>query len=118
MIAPRNTIIKYVEESNGYDIMDLQDGAGTYIKIEAKFKLENGNVIYFGESFIQISIKEDDDENSNNYIIENIKLTITFIEGPRAGEEFTYSSKNTQYIKVGRSEECDITLNSDLVPEF
>jgi len=33
MVGKRNSIIKYVEKLNIYEIMDLSEGSGTYFKI-------------------------------------------------------------------------------------
>ncbi len=38
------------------------------------------------------------------------RIILKFLDGPRADENFTFS-KNSQIIKAGRNNKCDITFN-------
>ena len=65
MITSRNQstnkcyfVIKYISEKNSYDIKDMGDGTGTFIKINDKYTLKDNYTVCFYNTFIKISFTD------------------------------------------------------------
>ena len=65
-MGDRNSVIKYVEAKNRYEIMDLSEGQGigTFLKITERSAISNDTIIFYGDtSFVQFSIEEIDESD-------------------------------------------------------
>lgn len=73
-IGTVHCVIQYDTKKNCYQIKDLGNGCGTFIKIAGKITLKTGHAIFFGEIHFRITITEEE-------------LALRFLGGPRANHQ-------------------------------
>ena len=71
----RHFVIKYLKgqsylDKNRYFIKDMGEGLGTFIKLEREYKLQNMNIISFGDSHMVMHI-------------DGLFINLRFIQGPK-----------------------------------
>jgi hypothetical protein len=73
-IGTVHCVIQYDTIKNCYQIKDLGNGCGTFIKIVGKIPLKSGHMIFFGEIHFLITVKEGE-------------LVIKFMGGPKTNTQ-------------------------------
>ena len=68
----------YYKEENEYFLKDLGEGPGTFIRIDAKTALKQGNVITFGQHHLIVNYK------LSKELDPEYKIFIQLIEGEKS----------------------------------
>jgi hypothetical protein len=81
-------------------------GSGTFVKVDRPYKLtESNTIISFGDTHMIIKIIGE-------------ACRIKFVDGPRAQETFTFTSKATPFITIGRMHDCTIVFESNALSRY
>lgn len=65
--------ISYSTDRNSYFLQDLNDGTGTFVRIDKQFHLNNNNIISYGDSHMIVTFEND----------LNPTISLKFIDGPK-----------------------------------
>lgn len=78
----RHFVIKYSIERKIYILKDLEEGTGTFIKINPKLTLRNNSIVSFGDIHFAVIFPPVDP------ILPEAKpsILVKFLEGPKAKE--------------------------------
>jgi hypothetical protein len=90
-----------------YYIKDLGHGFGTFIKITRWTEIKNKFLINIGENYIVFTLGLEDDETSN---VLNIKV----FYGLPNHDVLSFAPEKSPF-HIGRSEECEIVLNDNML---
>ena len=72
-VGSRHFVVQYNSDSDKYMLQDLNDGTGTFIRLDLPYQIRNNNIISFGDSHMIITLE--------NYL--NPSVTLKFIDGPK-----------------------------------
>lgn len=100
-------MIQHSPKDDNYYVKDLADGTGTFAKIIKPMKLQNGNILSFGDSHLVVNISS----TSSN---KNDKISIKFLEGPKADQIFNFDSTFSP-ITIGRVESNKVCIKSTIL---
>ena len=65
-----------IQYSSGkYLLQDLNDGTGTFVRLDRPFLLRNNSIVSFGDSHLWFTLE--------NYLVPSV--TLKFIDGPKVG---------------------------------
>ena len=123
--------IRFDCDDSNYYIKDLGHGFGTFIKITNWTEIKNKFLINIGENYIAFTLGLEEDGNetkeSNNNNINNINninnnnisntsnlLNIKVFYGLPNHDILTFSPEKSPF-HIGRSEECEIVLNDNML---
>ena len=74
-VGDQHFMIKYNKVLAAYQLQDLHDGTGTFVRLELPYTLKRDDVISFGDSHMLVSL--------GNFCEPSI--TLSFIDGPKTG---------------------------------
>jgi len=121
------TIFFDVKDSRYY-IKDLRSGFGTFMKISENFVLSNNSLINIGDSYIVITIGDEQNIATQNELV-NVNLTkmntlennqlisLKIFSGQNAYEPLIFDP-NKKIIITGRSSDCDVCVNDTMLSRF
>ena len=89
---------------NGYTLVDLGYGTGTFIKILNPLPIKDGYIISFEESHMAITLNDE-------------QMLIKFLDGPKADMEFIFSPYDSP-IKIGRSANCNVKFEDNSLSRY
>lgn len=122
----RHLQIEYNLEKESYTIKDLGIGFGAFVRLETPLVLKDNHLLNLGESFIIVnlineklnmvnySISTHDSKESHDH---GQKLRLKLFGGPSTGEVF-YFKPDTDVIKIGRSNNCDVAIEDAVLSKF
>jgi predicted component of type VI protein secretion system len=86
-------------------LTDLENGTGTFAKIDNKLKLKSGVIVSFGDTHMLITIGES----------ENLELK--FIDGPKFDTVMHYTPADNE-ISIGRMPDCTIRFEDNSLSRY
>jgi hypothetical protein len=104
-LAERFFSIEFKPDEQKYFLMDLENGTGTFAKIDNRLKIKSGIIVSFGDTHMLITIQENDG------------LEIKFIDGPRFEEIMHYTPEDTE-ISIGRMPDCTIKFDDNSLSRY
>ena len=119
----RHFQIKYNKKDNEFYLKDLGHGFGTFVKIFNWVEIKNNFLISIGENYIVITLGLDNDdlldENNNNINNENSEniINLKIFSGNIRHGNLSFSPKQSPFI-IGRSQECDIIIEDNMLSRF
>jgi pSer/pThr/pTyr-binding forkhead associated (FHA) protein len=116
ILLPRNEFgigrIHFVVEFNSmscqYLIKDEGDGTGTFVKLSRPLVLQSYYILSFGSTHMTVVMSRKGKEE---------KLTVKFIEGPKAGQSFVFGEGEDQ-IKIGRMPDCAVKFDDTSLSRY
>jgi FHA domain len=69
----RHFMIQFSIEKNGYYLRDLNDGSGTFIKIDTEKILKNGQIVSFGETHMVVGILQEDADQPKDSVRSQVQ---------------------------------------------
>lgn len=122
----RHLQIEYNIDRSCYMIKDLGIGFGAFVRIENPIELKDNHLLNMGESFIIVNLINEKFSVANYSISthdskevhdSHIKLRLKLFGGPSTGEVF-YFKPDTDVIRLGRSNNCDISIEDAVLSKF
>ena len=123
----RHLQIEYNLEKTNYFIKDLGIGFGAFVRLDNPLELKDNHLLNMGESFIIVNLinekfsvvnysisTHDSKESSPD---NSIKLRLKLFGGPSTGEVF-YFKPDTENIKIGRSNSCEVVIEDAVLSKF
>jgi hypothetical protein len=109
----RHFKIFYNQNDYKYYIQDCGFGYGTFLKIQKKTLIKNNFLISIGNSFLVCEVNSNDINNKLNNIIR-IKV-FSGNKDENSKVDYTFNSLEKKIIVIGRSFNCDIKIDDDLL---
>ena len=109
-----------------YFIKDLGIGFGAFARLDKPLELKDNHLLSLGESFIIVNLINEKFSVANYSIStydskeihdNNLKLRLKLFGGPSTGEVF-YFKPDSEKIKIGRSNSCDVTIEDGVLSKF
>jgi hypothetical protein len=109
-----------------YFIKDLGIGFGAFVRLEKPLELKDNHLLNMGESFIIVNLINEKFSIANYSISthdskethdSHLKLRLKLFGGPSTGEVF-YFKPDTDVIKIGRSNNCDVVIEDAVLSKF
>jgi len=97
-------VIEYNAANCQYLIKDEGDGTGTFVKLSDPLPLQSYYILSFGSTHMTV-------------IVEETKLTVKFIEGPKAGQSYVYSNLK-EVVRIGRMQDCSIKFDDTSLSRY
>ena len=94
-------VIEYNAVNAQYMIKDEGDGTGTFVKLNRPLALQSYFILSFGSTHMTVIVSQLESET---------RLTIKFIEGPKAGQSYVYVNVS-EVIRIGRLPDCSIKFD-------
>ena len=91
--------IEFNTKEKRYQVRDLGEGNGTFMKIEDKLILHNSDIISFGDTHAGIVLTE-----------QSTSLSLQVYEGPHADQEFTFAPSDS-IVRIGRVRDCALQID-------
>lgn len=122
----RHLQIEYNIDVNSYFIKDLGIGFGAFVKLEMPLELKDNHLLNLGESFIIVNLINEKFSMANYSISTHdskestechMKLRLKLFGGPSTGEVF-YFKPDSDIIKIGRSNSCDVAIEDAVLSKF
>ena len=85
--------VHFSTASQRYYLSDMGYGSGTFVKVTAAVPLKESNIVSFGDHHVIAQLDEG-------------KLSLNFIEGPKKGERYMFS--DDEHVVVGRLADCQV----------
>ena len=101
-------VIEYNSVTSQYLLKDEGDGTGTFIKLTCPLPLQSYYILSFGSTHMTVILTQQGDVT---------KLTLRFIEGPKTGQSFEYTSR-TEVVKIGRMPDCSIKFEDTSLSRY
>ncbi len=100
---------------------DLGHGFGTFLKINSWVEIKNNFLLSIGENFIVITLGVDEDmlleENNNNNEQSKNTINLKIFSGNIRHGNLSFSPNQSPFI-IGRSQDCDIIIDDNLLSRF
>ena len=118
----RHFQIKYNTKEDEFYLKDLGHGFGTFVKIIDWVEIKNNFLINIGENYIVFTLGKDEDillDENNNYDNENPEkmINLKIFSGNIRHGNLRFSPKQSPFI-IGRSEECDVIIDDNMLSRF
>ena len=118
----RHFQIKYNKNEDEFYLRDLGRGFGTFVKIIDWVEIKNNFLINIGENYIVFTLGMDEDillDENNNYDNENPKkmINLKIFSGNIRHGILKFSPKQSPFI-IGRSQECDVIIDDNMLSRF
>lgn len=114
--------IRFDINENCYFIKDCSNGCGygSFMKIIKESKIKDNTLINIGENYLVFTFGVDDiDQNDNNNIFENEKiLSVKVFRGELNNYSYVFNQSQINKILIGKSDNCNIALNDDLLDDI
>ncbi|CAI2370941.1 unnamed protein product [Moneuplotes crassus] len=129
----RHFYIRYDYDEQNYKIKDLGVGSGVFMKLDYPTPLRDNHLINIGESYLIINListsqrikalesdtESDDDDSFKVDRGDDIpKIRIKVFGGPNSGQVFYSNGMDTDEIKIGRSNYCNISINDEVLSKY
>ncbi|CDW73785.1 UNKNOWN [Stylonychia lemnae] len=126
----RHLQIEYNMDKNIYQIKDLGIGFGAFVRVDFPLELKENQLLNMGDSFIIVNLVNDRLNIGNNSLSTHesklnnesgMKLRLKLFGGPSTGEVFYFYPERDvedQVIKIGRSKECDVMIEDQVLSKF
>lgn len=101
-------VIEYNSVTSQYLLKDEGDGTGTFIKLTCPLPLQSYNILSFGNTHMTVILTQQGGAT---------KLTLRFIEGPKAGQSFEYANRE-EVVKIGRMPDCSIKFEDTSLSRY
>jgi hypothetical protein len=101
-------VVEYNTVTSRYMIKDEGDGTGTFVKLIEPLPLQSYYILSFGSTHMTVILEQTEADS---------KLTIKFIEGPKAGQSYVYSNKK-EVIRIGRMQDCSIKFDDTSLSRY
>ena len=102
--SSRNFVIRYDGESSNYNLTDLGEGSGTFVRIEEPYRLTGTRIASFGDTHMVLKI-------------ENDTLEVKFVDGPKLNSEYTFTPHDLK-VTVGRMQDCTIQFTDNSLSRY
>ena len=124
----RHMQIEYQPERLSYFIKDLGIGFGAFVRLENPLELKDNHLLNMGESFIIVNLINER-AAAVNYSVstyeskemaagdQHMKLRLKLFGGPSTGEVF-YFKPDSDMIKIGRSNNCDVVIEDAVLSKL
>lgn len=101
-------VIEYNAADSQYLIKDEGDGTGTFVKLDSPLALQSYYILSFGSTHMTVVLEQNGSET---------KLTVKFIEGPKAGQSYIYSNPK-EVVRIGRMQDCSIKFDDTSLSRY
>ena len=101
-------VIEFNSMSGQFLIKDQGDGTGTFVKLTHPILLQSYYILSFGNTHMTVVIAPQS---------KQARLTVKFIEGPKAGESLTFESGRGM-VKIGRMADCEVLFDDTSLSRY
>ena len=112
--------IKYNKKDDEYYLKDLGHGFGTFVKIINWIEIKNNFLLSIGENYIVITLGIDSDvllDENNNCENSEKMINLKIFSGNIRHGNLSFTPKQSPFI-IGRSQECDIIIDDNMLSRF
>lgn len=101
-------VIEFNSMSGQFLIKDQGDGTGTFVKLDRPILLQSYYILSFGNTHMTVVIAPQSKQR---------KITLKFIEGPKAGQCLTFDS-GQKVVKIGRLADCEVQFDDTSLSRY
>ena len=116
----RQFFIRFDINNNSYFIKDCSHGSGygSFMKIIKEMQIKDNTLINIGDNYVVFTLGVDDLDQNDNCVVNDKILSVKVFRGDTYNYSYAFNQKQTRKISIGKSENCIIVLNDNLLDDI